>query len=101
MLGCNWLYVRELEMMQSLVTLWKTLKYGVPKAMRDKFEIDEDNLIMTRRARLQIVDSSYRCRVTKYWNNLPGEIRECLTLPNFKIKLKKWIILSRTPIRRN
>ena len=34
--------------------------------MRKRFDMDQDNLLMSERARLQIVDGSYRCRGTKY-----------------------------------
>ena len=93
--GCNWLYATELERYQSLVSLWKTLKHGRPKSMRTRLELDEDNLLMCERARLQIVDRSYRCRVTKYWNSLTGEVRDSVSLVSFKTRLKRWILLRR------
>lgn len=58
--GCKWLYVSEMEKLQSLVTLWKMIKYGKPKSLRNRFELDEDNLIMSERARLQIVHSKFQ-----------------------------------------
>ena len=44
--------------------------------------------------KLSLTDNSFRWRASRLWNKLPPDIRTIPKLPQFKSKLKKWILES-------
>ena len=49
------------------------------------------SLIRGRRPRLELIESSWRWRVAKYWEEIPRSIREMENENQFKTNLKLWI----------
>ena len=96
---CQWLYVRELEQMYTILALWKILRQRKPGGLARKFNLDDNNFVSTNIPRLQIVAANFRHRSVSYWNKLPQEIRDNKSLPRFKKCLKAWIVGNRPPRR--
>ena len=92
----NWLTAMELVEYHSLTTLWKILNTKKPPQLYDRFEWMDDRKISTSTPRLQTTSNYWRCRSTKYWNNLPDDLRYTMSISSFKIKLKKWLISRRS-----
>ena len=74
MLGCNWLYWRELVNFHSAVTMFKIVNTGLPANICNKLTVLPDRKVHTTVARLKIVKSSFRWRTVEFWNNLPQDI---------------------------
>ena len=92
---CNWLTVGEMSQHSSLQLLWKTIRLGAPKAMKDKFLLNQDNTVSTQEPRLLHTSWSWRCRAANLWNCLPDHIRATQSLPKFKSLTKNWIVSRR------
>ena len=91
----NWLSIKELTTLHSLVQCWKILRLKKPENMVELLILDEENLIKTPEPRLQFTLAGFRWRVTRDWNELPPETRVQMSLPVFKKEVKKWIKLRR------
>ena len=48
MVACGWLDINELVAYHTLVQLFKTVRWGTPAMMFDRFELVEDNLLSTK-----------------------------------------------------
>ena len=97
----NWLTVKELIKLHTLVAAWKIVWQSTPLILSEKFTLDQDRLLYTDRPRLQNTAMGTRWRMMTEWNLLPRELRLMGTLPRFKIRVKKWIKDSRTPVPGN
>ena len=89
--GCNWLNIQELTEFQSLIQLFKTVRWNAPVRLRRQFEIEADDLITTNLPRLQITARAWRNNATEQWNNLPVDIRSQTNLTKFKPQLRRWL----------
>ena len=92
---CNWLSVKEMTECQSLVQIWKTLRWKKTEYMYCKLQIEEDGLLTTR-PRLQLTASMFRWKAVDQWRMLPDNIRGQTELAKFKGQLKQWIKERRT-----
>ena len=99
MLGCNWLYLRELVTFHSAVTMFKIVNIGTPVNIRNKLTVSPDKRVCTTVARLKIVKSSFRWRSVEIWNDLPQHIINIDKLSTFKKTLRKFIIDGRAVVR--
>ena len=96
---CGWLYAKEMIDYFSLVTMWKIVWQETPKYFTWKLSMDEDQMLMTKEARLKNTGSSFRWRTKVLWNKMEDELRECDSLTMFKKHVKKWIIERRVEDR--
>ena len=94
---CGWLSIRELTTYYSNIQFWKTLKWGKPKYLRDRLQIEDEDRISTEIPRLLLTELSFRCRTTTTWNTLPWTLRTMDTLKHFKSGLRTWILENREP----
>ena len=86
----GWFSIQELVKIHSLIQIWKVINISRPEFFNERIELTEDNLISTNRPRLQFTKLGFLWRTSKYWNNLPLDLRMTKTLPVFKRKLKNW-----------
>jgi hypothetical protein len=102
---CNWLSVRQLTMLHSLVQLWKTVKTGCPghfggrlrgetEEGRTRRNVTRGRLDSRSRSGKKIVRTSWRWRAVDQWNTLPESLRTQNSMTVFKKELKKWISLN-------
>ena len=68
---CGWLDITELTAYHSLLQMFRTVRWGVPKYLKDKITINEEDKISTKAPRLQLTASSYRIKTVENWNKLP------------------------------
>ena len=89
---CNWLNLTETIEYQSLVQLFKTLRWNSPVRLSSQFSTEEDGIVTTSQPRLLLTSRAWRHKTTVNWNNLPNELRiETINITKFKTKLKRWI----------
>ena len=86
----GWFTILEQVKIHSLTQIWKIINLARPELLRENIELTEDNLISTNKPRLQLTKLGFLWRTSKYWNNLPLDLRMTKTLPGFKRKLKNW-----------
>ncbi len=91
MSSVNWLSVREMIRLQTLVTAWKIVKLGSLQHLADKIIIHPDMSITTSRPRLLNTAMGLRWRVCQQWGMLSEELRNINSLPRFKHRMKVWI----------
>ena len=84
MMQCNWLTVAKLTEFHSLIQLWKVLRWGIPESLTDNFEIVEDDLVSTKKARLRLTVLAWRCGTVRKWNDLPLTLHTELRISKFK-----------------
>ena len=92
---CGWMTISETTSYQTLVQLWKILRLQKPENMKDRFELNDQELILITRPRLQFTELGFRYRAANEWNRLPLEVRELRSLPLFKKRAKRWIFERR------
>ena len=68
---------------------------GTPRHMSENISINPDKTMTTKIPRLQNTSRGLRWRMVDSWNDTPVEIREIVSLPRFKLRLKSWIISKR------
>ena len=98
MVGCGWLYFRELVDYHSLVQMFKLVNIGTPENLRNKLKILPNKKIEITPARLKIASKSFRWRTTKVWNDLPDNILNIVKLSIFKKVLRRFMIDSRADV---
>ena len=91
MSSVNWLNIREMSILHTLVLTWKTLHLGAPQHLSDCIQLEQNNFVSTMNPRLKHTESSLRWRMCLNWNSLPPEIKEINSLQRFKPRAKKWI----------
>ena len=74
MIGCNWLYVKELIEYHSTIQLFKTVNTGKPTNLRNKIQVLPDKKITAQNACLKTAGKSFRFRTIRTWNELPVEL---------------------------
>ena len=98
MIGCHWLYFRELVVFHSLVQMFKIVNLGTPVNLRRTLTIDNDKKISTSNGRLRIVKNSFRWRTVCNWNSLPAHLILSVNLSSFKRNLRTFLIESRAEV---
>ena len=88
---CKWMQITDMTEYQSLCQLWKTVRWGVPRNLREKISTLENNKLMTTEPRLLTTSNNYRWKSIENWNQLPDYIRQENSIKRFKIQLKNWI----------
>ena len=96
MIGCGWLYIKELIKFHSAVQVYKIINFKKPRNLCNKFTLDAEKRISTSVGRLKIVRQSFRWRAITIWNDLPDSLRNAPILSIFKKTLKKHLIESRS-----
>ena len=89
--NCNWLNISELIEYQSLIQLFKTVRWRTPVRLHSQFLLEEDGIMSTTQPRLLITSRAWRSKTTENWNRLPTEIRAETNISRFKPQLKRWI----------
>ena len=97
MIGCNWFYFSELVQYHSLLIMWKLVHLNIPRHLRSKIEISQDNIVNTTKGRIKTSSSSFRWRTIQDWNDLSPELRQEENIGMFKKSLKKFITERRPP----
>ena len=92
MVGCGWLYFKELVSYHSAVQLFKIVNCGTPASLRNKLSIAPDKRIHISPGRLKIARNSFRWRTVSFFNELPNYIIDSVKLSSFKKLLRKHII---------
>ena len=96
---CNWLSVKQLYIMHTVVQVWKVRKYARPYFINSRL-----NLTVTR-SRLDgnlaipgfsttLGRKSFLVQAPTLWNSIPVDIRNTETLGSFKRKLRQWILCN-------
>jgi hypothetical protein len=99
----GWLSVRQLAIHHSLIHLWKTVRErrnihfqtrirGESDLARPRRDLMDGRLDYRDGTEMQIVRNGWRWRSVMDWNRLPENLRTEPKLPNFKRKLKDWVI---------
>ena len=92
---CNWLSIREMIKMSTLVSLWKVIWLNILLQIRNKLELKDDFKIESKKPRLQTCQMGFLWRANEHWNSLPLGIRSMVDLLKFKKKLRTFIISER------
>ena len=99
---CGWLSVRQLVYYHSVVQVHKTIITKFPKYIYRKLSLDfpystrlAESASVRRgpqfQERLDLTEKSFMNRGTKYYNQLPADLRKVEKMETLKIKLKAWI----------
>ena len=95
MRDCGWLNVKELTEFQSLMQLWKVVRWGRPIYLSRRFSLDDSNYLETQPPRLLLTAEAWRCKTAGQFNALPDELKAELSIKRFKINLRRWLITRR------
>ena len=95
MTECGWLTAGEMVDFYSLLLFWRVLRKDAPHAIKERITLDDDCYVHMERPRLLHTTTAFRWRTAVIWNGLPSDIRHNLSLHNFKIRTKKWILEQR------
>ena len=98
---CGWLSVYQLSVYHSVLLVYKVVQNKSPQYLYSMF--DTPYQYQTRQAdsamikhlgapSSELVRKSFRWRGSEDFNQLPVEIRNAKTLPEFKKELKAWIL---------
>ena len=99
-LKLDWLDMKQRRISHSLTILFKTLKFKEPTYLSDMFtqncEISE-RLTRTYGGNIWIGNNhysalhrkSFRIYISRIWNSLPDETKDCITVGTFKMKIKQ------------
>ena len=89
----DWMTVNQLEFYQSVLMVYKIIKFGEPEQLATKLTrfnirgniiIDNSNLTLYRK--------SFSFRASEYYNSLPNEVRNAATIDCFKRNARCWIV---------
>ena len=98
---CGWLSVKQLVVYQSSILVYKVMRTASPRYLYSMFSTEytcntrqasSGQVKLTRRSNLDISEESFRCRGAKYYNNLPIDLREAVSVSSFKTGLRRWIL---------
>ena len=98
---CGWMSVYQLGIYHSIVLTYKIIQDRNPIYFNEKLSTSFPYRTRKGKARainigpqnkLSLTDNSFRWRASRLWNKLPPDIRTIPKLPQFKSKLKKWIL---------
>ena len=93
---CNWLSIRQMVFLHSVIQIWKVLNNGGPRSIYSKLRItstrsgQHGNLAITAHE-TSLGRNSFFVRALQMWNSTPQELRKEKSLQTFKRKLKQWI----------
>lgn len=102
---CGWLSVNQLVFFHTVILLYKTRQNETPKYLYDmtstelNYRTRAENPGKLRTVADYIPEQglnwkSYKWRSTRFWNQLPPEIKLMNNLIQFKGKLKSWVLLN-------
>ena len=101
---CGWLSVNQLIFYHSVLQVHKLKLSKIPKylhTMHNSWTYQyrtrqaESGLIqLIGKPKLDISKNSFKWRAANQYNQLPLEIRNCLTIESFKLQAKAWIKTS-------
>ena len=89
----DWMTVNQLEFYQSVLMVYKIIKFGEPEQLATKLTrfnirgntiIDNSNLTLYRK--------SFVIRASEYYNSLPHEVKSATTIDCFKRNARNWIV---------
>ena len=98
MLGCGWLYFRELIKFHSLVLMFKIIKSKTPVNLWNRLNVSADGKINISPGRLKISRNSFVWRTASDWNSLSDELTDITKVSIFKKKLRKHIVNIRQAV---
>ena len=98
----NWLSVRQLSVFHTLMQAKKILVQKQPSYLYDRLVggnrmryarriVPGREIVLGRKPRLSLIESSWRWRAAKQWAGLPREVKGITKLSTFKSKLKVWV----------
>ena len=91
----GWLTVRQLIFYHSALTTFRIRQSGEPEYLDSLLSRDgRTGRIIIPNTTLTLAKQSYCFRGSAQWNSLPDEIRKIRKISNFKIQLRKWILLN-------
>ena len=102
---CGWLSVNQLVFFHTVILLYKTRQNETPKYLYDmtstelNYRTRAENPGKLRTVADYIPEQglnwkSYKWRSTRFWNQLPPEIKLMNNLIKLKGKLKSWVLLN-------
>ena len=97
MVHCNWMTVKEMAELYTLIAMFRIVKMGIPEYVGDKINMDQDNLVFTSRHRIQNSADNFRWRGVTSWNTMPPHLRQINKISQFKTQVKIWLKEKRTP----
>ena len=94
----GWLSVRQLVIYHSALCTFRIRQSQEPEYLGALMKRDNrTNKIIIPNTNLTLAKRSFCFRGAEDWNRLPGDIRSCGKMKQFKIKLRKWIIQNVPP----
>ena len=96
---CNWLSVKQMIFMNSVVQVWKIVTFKTPASIHSELKHsntrsgDNGNLMICA-AETALGRNSFMVRSLSMWNRVPVDIRNLKNQQAFKKKLKEWIIIN-------
>ena len=88
---CKWMDIQQLTTYHSLLQLWETFRWGIPKYMSTRVHLETDYLASTAIPRLQQTAASYCWKTVSVWNSMPLELRTEMNISRFKYGVKRWV----------
>ena len=96
---CGWLSVKQLVVYHSSILVYKVMKAESPQFSMFSTEYTcntrqarSGQVKATWRSDLHLSEESFRWRAAKYYNNLPADLRQAVSVSIFKTGLRRWIL---------
>ena len=91
----GWFSIREQIYISTALQTWKIVHWQRPLRMRDRWTISQDRTITLPGPRLHFSQGCYRWRAALLWNQLSPELREEVSISNFKRMIKRHVLDGR------
>ena len=104
---CGWLSVRQLIFYHGLLLIFKIKLDKKPVYFHQKLSkhfsyntrlASNNRVKLDQKVTRQLSYQNFLYRFSKYWNELPDELRQTSNVQTFKTKLKQWV-KSNVPIK--
>ena len=93
----SWVRLKEWRMIHFLLLFFKIFPTSTPKYLVSRFQFltslrnQNQLLVSIPQHKTSLYSSSFTVEIPRLWNSLPSEVRNCRTLPQFKMKLESFV----------
>ena len=88
---CNWLSIKQLTILHSLVLLKKIWSQGTWNVLKNGLRMEADGTFAPLKRRILLTQYSWKKRSIDTWNILPADIRMESKMNVFKKKVRTWV----------
>ena len=91
----GWLTVKEMNITQSCILMWKVLHLERPGHVRARLQTDNEWKLEIKNTRIQFTERGWRWKTSPIWNSLPDWMRAETKVSAFKRNMRTWILEKR------